>query len=287
MSLQAIRHNHLKRMIEDYPYQEIDLSTDPLFYMEMAYSSFIVATFPVADRHAIHLLNQKFVAVFTDMDEYKKSYGKNENLIPAEYDFDYILSTNVDLIINPSSENVFIDIDIFKNKPETPFFEYDSIYVGYNSDELELVARKIQNEKLNDFIQNPSRIYDYEEFFKLLKKSILLTLVYPKSSQDVADLTESIAPIKVREDGFIELFTNAGQIKRSPDTYVQVVNLAQFFEMAIRFDFEGVVLNPDTDDIRMDRDMILLNFEDFRDSYDPSKYMQAHNYAFRLEILKN
>ena len=96
------------------------------------------------------------------------------------------------------------------------------------------------------------------------------------------DFTDAMAPIIIRDDGFMEIFTNIDQVKRGPDTYVQVVNLAQFFEMAIRFDLEGMVLNPDTDDIRIDREMILLNFEEFRRNYDPSKYMQAHNYAFRL-----
>ena len=287
MILHEIKHNHLKRMIEDYQYREIELSTDPIFYMEMVYSSFIVATFLVDGRHAIHLLNQKFIAVFTDLEEYKKTYDGNENLTPAVFDFDYILSANLDLIINPSSENIFINIDDYKNKPKTPFFEYDSIYVGFNCTELELVARKIQNNALNEFIKDPSRIYNYEEFFKLLKNSILLTLVYPKSSQNVVDLKGSISPIKIRKDGFLELFTNVGQIEGDSDTYVQVVNLAHFFEMTIRFDFEGIVINPDTNDIRMDREMILLNFEEFRDSYDPSKYMQADNYAFRLDFLEN
>lgn len=282
MSLQAISHSHLKRMIEGYPYHDFDLSSDSVFHMELAYSSFIVATFPSGDGRAIHLLNEKFIAVFTDMDEYYRIYAKNDNLTPVAYDFDYILSANVDLMINPASECVFLDIDMFADKPETPFFEYDSIYVGYNCRELELVARKIRNEELNEFIQNPSRIYDYDAFFRLLKKSILLTLVYPNTTEDIADLSDGMAPIKITEDGYLELFTNISQIKRGPDSYVQVVNLAQFFEMVIRFDFEGIILNPDTDKIRMDREMILVNFECFRQSYDPSKYMQAHNYAFRL-----
>ena len=96
------------------------------------------------------------------------------------------------------------------------------------------------------------------------------------------DFTDSMAPIVIRDGGFVEIFTNISQVKRGPDTYVQVVNLAQFLEMVIRFDLEGVALNPDTDDIKISREMILLNFEEFRRNYDPSKYMHAHNNAFRL-----
>lgn len=251
--------------------------------MELAYSSFIVPTFPSGDRRAIYLLDKKAIPLFTDMNEYRKSFEGNADLTPAAYDFDYILSAHVDMVINPASENLFMDIDYFKDKAETPYFEYDSIYVGYNCAELELVARKIKNRPLKDFITNPSAIYDYESFFRLLKKSTLLTVMSLDSTEDIVDFSEGMAPIIVRDDGFLEIFTSASQIERGPDTYVQVVNLAQLFEMIMRFDFEGAVLNPDTNDVRIDREMILLNFEEFRKGYDPSKYMQAHNYAFKLK----
>ena len=277
-----VSHKHLRKLIESSSDEGIDLLYNPLFCMELAYSSFIVPTFPVGERRAIYLLDKKAIPLFTDLDEYKKSFEGNAGLSPASYDFDYILSANVDLIINPSSENLFMDIDYFRGKADTPYFEYDSPFVGYNCAELELVARKIKNDSLNEFIADPSAIYDYDAFFSLLKKSILLTVISLDSTEDVVDFTDAIAPIIIREDGFMEIFTNTGQVKRGSDTYVQVVNLAQFFEMVIRFDFEGIVLNPDTEGIRIDREMILLNFEEFRRNYDPSKYMQAHNYAFRL-----
>ena len=277
-----VSHKHLRELIESSSDEGIDLLYNPLFCIELAYSSFIVPTFPVGERRAIYLLDKKAIPLFTDLDEYKKSFEGNAGLSPASYDFDYILSANVDLIINPSSENLFMDIDYFRGKADTPYFEYDSPFVGYNCAELELVARKIKNDSLNEFIADPSAIYDYDAFFSLLKKSILLTVISLDSTEDVVDFTDAIAPIIIREDGFMEIFTNTGQVKRGSDTYVQVVNLAQFFEMVIRFDFEGIVLNPDTEGIRIDREMILLNFEEFRRNYDPSKYMQAHNYAFRL-----
>ena len=279
-----VSHRHLRKLIESSSDEGIDLLYNPLFCMELAYSSFIVPTFPVGEMRAIYLLDKKAIPLFTDLDEYKKSFEGNAGLTPASYDFDYILSANADLIINPSSENMFLDIDYFRGKAETPYFEYDSPFVGYNCAELELVARKIKNDSLNEFITEPSAIYDYEEFFTLLRKSILLTAISLDSTEDIVDFTDSMAPIVIRDDRFVEIFTNIGQVKRGPDTYVQVVNLAQFLEMAIRFDLEGVALNPDTDDIRIDREMILLNFEEFRKNYDSSKYMQAHNYAFRLVV---
>lgn len=278
-----VSHRHLRNVIGENSRRGIDLLSDPIFHMELTYSSLIVATFPVGDRHAFRLFDDDKVAVFTDMGEYDKVYGGSEGLTPASYDFDYILSAHAGLVLNPLSENVFIDFDYFQYKEETPYFEYDSFYVGYNCDELELVARNIKNRELHSFIQDPSQIYEYEPFFRLLKKSVLLTVVYPNATGNVADMTDSITPIIAREDGYLEIFTDIGQIERSPDTYVRVVNLAQLFEMVIRFDFEGAVLNPDTDGIRINREMILLNFEEFRRSYDPSKYMQAHNYAFRLQ----
>ena len=279
-----VSHRHLRNVIGKNPNRGIDLLSDPIFNMELAYSSLIVATFPVGDRHAFRLFDDDKVAVFTDMEEYDKVYGGSEGLTPRSCDFDHIISAHADLVLNPSSENVFIDFDYFQYKEETPYFEYDSIYVGYNCDELELVARNIKNRELQSFIQDPSQIYDYEPFFRLLKKSLLLTVVHPNATGNVADLTDSITPIIAREDGYLEIFTDIGQIERAPDTYVQVVNLAQFFEMIIRFDFEGAILNPDTDGLRIDREMVLLNFERFRSSYDSSKYMQAHNYAFRLSV---
>lgn len=286
MNLSSVSHNNLKRIIEGYPYQETDLSDDYIFKMELAYSTFIVPTFQVDERRAISLLENRFIPLFTDIAEYEKCYGDNGNLTPIAYDFDYILSANADMIINPESEGVFIDADLFRNKAETPFFKYGSKYVGYNCDELELVARNIRNEELCRFIENPSSIYEFESFFRLLKKSILFTLAYPNSTEDTVDLTGGVSPIMLNENKFIELFTGIDQIERSPNSYVQVINLAEFFEMVLRFDFEGIILNPDTDNVRIEREMILLNFEDFRKNYDSSKYMQSHNYAFRLESLR-
>ena len=283
MDSMRVSHRHLRKFIEDSPKRGIDLLDDPIFYMELCYSSLIVATFPVEDRRAFLLFDEDTVAVFTDIHEYDKVYGAKEGLTPMAYDFDCIISANADLVLNPASENVFINSDYFQYKEATPYFQYDSPYIGFNCAELELVARNMKNTKLKSFISDPSRIYDYGPFFCLLKKSLLLTVVHPNATGNVADLTDSIAPIIVGDEGYIELFTDIGQIERAPDTYVQVVNLAQFFEMIIRFDFEGAVLNPDTDDVRIDREMILLNFEKFRKNYDPSKYMQAHNYAFRLQ----
>ena len=72
-------------------------------------------------------------------------------------------------------------------------------------------------------------------FFTLLRKSILLTAISLDSTEDIVDFTDSMAPIVIRDDGFVEIFTNISQVKRGPDTYVQVVNLAQFLEMVIRF----------------------------------------------------
>lgn len=213
-------------------------------------------------------------------------YGANDDLSPEAYDFDYILSANVDMIINPSSEGVFLDVNLFGHKAETPFFEYDSKYAGYDCNELEIVARNIRNEDLCRFIENPSSIYDFESFFELLKKSVLLTLSYPNATEDTVDLTDAISLIILTEDKFMEIFTGIDQIRRCSDSYVQVINLAEFFEMVLRFDFEGIILNPDSDRIRIDREMILLNFEDFRNNYNSSKYMQSHNYAFRLRSLR-
>lgn len=286
MSISSVSHNHLRKLIEDYPYQEADLSTDTSFHMELAYSTFIVPTFPVNGKRAIHLLDHKFIPLFTDLDEYNGMYGDNGNLTPVAYDFDYILSANNDMILNPSSEYVFVDIDWFKDKPETPFFEYDSKYAGYNYAELELLARKIRNRQLHEYIRNQYSSYDCEEFFTLLGKSVLLTLAHLNAADDIVDLTDSLSPIIINDFGCLEIFTGIDQIRRGPDSYVQVINLAQFFEMVIRFDFEGIIINPDTDDVRISREMILLNFEKFRDNYDWSKYMQAHNYAFRLGNLK-
>ncbi|WP_405293924.1 hypothetical protein [Methanobrevibacter sp.] len=45
MDLSSVSHNNLKRIIEGYPYQESDLSSDWLFNMELVYSTFIVPTF--------------------------------------------------------------------------------------------------------------------------------------------------------------------------------------------------------------------------------------------------
>lgn len=274
----SVSHNHLRRLID----REDDVFSNPLFFKEMAYSTFIVPTFPVDDKRAMFLHDKRYVAICTDFYEYDKAYGGRDDLDPRICDFDYILSCGVDMLLNPSSENLVIDVDHFKGKSETPFFPYKSIYVGYNRDELQLIAKRIQNPRLKELMGTPGCVYD-ESFFDELARSILMTLVYPENQTgDVAYLRGNPTPLKITEDGFLELFTSNGEIRRSPDSYVQVVNLPEFMEFIIRHDHEGIVINSDTDCLVLDREMILMNFSDFRKRYDFKRFVQSHNYAFRL-----
>lgn len=277
----AVSHNHLRRLID----REDDVFSNPLFFKEMAYSSFIVPTFPVEDKRAMFLHDKRYVPIFSDFYEYDKAYGARDDLDARIYDFDYILSCGVDMVFNPSSENLVIDFDYFKGKSETPFFPYRSRYIGYNKNELHLIARRIRNPCLKKFIGTPGCVYD-ESFFEELARSTLMTLVYPENQTgDVAYFRGKPTPLKITEDGFLELFTSCEEIMRSPDSYVQIVNLPEFMEFVIRHDHEGIIINSDTDCLVLDREMILLNFGDFRSRYDFKRFVQSHNYAFKLGAL--
>lgn len=274
----SVSHDHLRKILDS----DSDPFSNPLFFKELAYSTLVVPTFPVADRYAMFLHDKRYVPVFSDFYEYDKAYGSREDLNPMVCDFDHILSCGVDLLFNLESENILIDRDWFKNKDDTPFFPYRSRYVGYNKNELHLIARRIRNPRLKEFIQTPGCVYD-DSLFDELAHSTLLTLVYPENmTADIAYFRGGPTPLKITGDGFLELFTSCEEILRGPDSYVQIVNLPQFMEFAIRNDSEGIVINSDTDCTVLDRDTILMKFSDFRGRYDFKRFVQSHNYAFRL-----
>lgn len=277
----SVSHDHLRKLIDcdDDPF------SNPLFFKELAYSTFIVPTFPVDDNRAMFLHDKRYVPILSDFYEYDKAYGMRDDLNPMISDFDHILSCGVDMLFNPSSENLVIDVDYFKGKSETPLFPYSSRYVGYNRSELNLIAKRIRNPRLKEFIGTPGCVY-YESFFEELARSTLMTLVYPENQTgDVACLRGKPTPLKITEDGFLEVFTSCEEIKRSPDSYVQIVNLPEFMEFVIRHDHGGMVINSDTDCLILDRETILMNFGDFRGRYDFKRFVQSHNYAFKLEAL--
>ena len=274
--MEHVTHNHLKRLLGDNP--DFD---DLCYMMELYYSSLIVPTFEAEGRTAFYLFSQELVPVFTDLEEYNRTYGGDRKLTPKVCDFDYILSANVDLIVNPDSDSHIIETDLLQYKRETPYYEYDSVYVGYSCRELELVARKTKNRNLKEFIRNPRAVYDYEAFFTKLRRSTLLIGSFlPDATGDVVDLTDSIAAIEIGRDGFLEFYTSMDEAKSQ--SYVQVANIAEFMEYIIRNDLEGFVINPESDSVRVTREMILLNFEEFRDNYNHDRYVRSHNYAFRV-----
>ena len=103
------------------------------------------------------------------------------------------------------------------------------------------------------------------------------------ATEDFIDMNEyGPAPINVTPEGLLELYTSKCEVANDDNTYIQLANLDYFIEYVIRNDFNGIIINPESDRLVINRDILILNFDDFRDMYDRKKYAKANDYAFKL-----
>lgn len=243
--------------------------------------------------------SSKYTPLFTDLDEFHKFY-KNSDVEVFENSFELyqnILKTSeIDgYIINPSHENYIFKKDFIlsiKNIPKTNFYSSSP----YSEDELLEIRRSIDNSDLEDFISNPSNTGNWEALFEKLAGSRLLGLMisgidlsgHAKDGLISQKSTGPLASMYVDNVGgsYATVFTSDEKIKKV-DTedfkYCQLINLATLVNFILTEDMDGLILNPESDNVLIPRTVLLkysLGFERFADD---ARLSDSIYYIFLLD----
>ena len=224
----------------------------------------------------------KLTPLFTDRDEFQKFFKDTEDIELMQNSFELyqnILKTS-DIggyILNPACEAYVFDKEFIlsiKNVPKTNFYTTNA----YTVEELKEL-KNIKNESLEEFIENPANVGNFEALFEEMSKSTLLTLMV--ADMDLSQMAQN-GVISMMDSGpLAQMYTdNVGgvyatifsseeklkKVKTSKFKYSQVVNLAMLVNFVLSEDMDGIILNHQSDDILIPRATLLrysLGFEKF------------------------
>ena len=181
-------------------------------------------------------------------------------------------------ILNPASEKyLFTDKFILgiTNLPKTNFFSDNP----YSEEELKSLNDNIDNRELEDFITDSRNIGYYEGLFEKLASSTMLALML--SANDLSDYvadgiismksTGPLAQMYVDMIGgeYATLFTSHEKMDYVGTDYFkysQIVNVATLVNFVLSEDMDGIIINPESDNVLIPRSELLkycLGFEKF------------------------
>ena len=280
-------HKHLRTVIEDIYSNDNQLTENLLTKLinEFRYSNLLIPA--KSENGTLNFIiyeenDSKFTPLFTDSDEFYKFF-KDDDIIFLENSFELyqnVLKTSEieGYILNPASEKYLFSKEFIlsiKNIPKTNFYSPNP----YTKEELLEIKNNMDNSELEEFIKNANNIGDYEGLFEKLSSSTVLTLMLADSNLDsVAEngiiSLQDYGPVAQmytdRVGGvYATIFSAEDKIqhvKTDKFKYSQIVNLATLVNFVLTEDMDGIVLNPESDNVLIPRPMLLkysLGFEKF------------------------
>ncbi|MBR1609892.1 MAG: SseB family protein [Methanobrevibacter sp.] len=280
-------HKHLRTVIEDIYSNDNQLTENLLTKLinEFRYSNLLIPA--KSENGTLNFIiyeenDSKFTPLFTDSDEFYKFF-KDDDIIFLENSFELyqnVLKTSdiEGYILNPASEKYLFSKEFIlsiKNIPKTNFYSPNP----YTKEELLEIKNNIDNSELEEFIKNANNIGDYEGLFEKLSSSTVLTLMISDSNLDsVAEngiiSLQDYGPVAQmytdRVGGvYATIFSAEDKIKHVKTDkfkYSQIVNLATLVNFVLTEDMDGIVLNPESDNVLIPRSKLLkysLGFEKF------------------------
>ncbi|MBR5954640.1 MAG: SseB family protein [Methanobrevibacter sp.] len=277
-------HKHLRNVIEDIYSNDNQLTEELTFKLinEFRYSNLYIPA-----KRANGTLNfiiyeddgGKITPLFTDQDEFHKFFKDEDDIQIIQNSFELyqnILKTSAieGYILNPASEKYLFKKEFIlsiKHIPKTNFYSSNP----YSKEELKDLKDSMDNSALEGFIENPNNIGDYERLFEHMADSTFLTLMLSdlnlKADDGIIDLRETGPKASMHVDRiggeYATIFTSEGKmksIKTDKIKYSQIVNLATLVNFVLTEDLDGIVLNPETDNVLITRTTLLkysLGFE--------------------------
>ena len=280
MRKSTIRHEHLKEVINKLKNSpDMENESEETFirlFAELKHSCLLVAGNIEGDEIKMLVASipgMKFGMLFTDMDEYMKVFPDfSTNVIeqPFAVYYDHLIKSDLDgFIINFKSECFILPKDGIEDLGDMPEFLYSN-KDSYTSQELKTLKDSINNASLESFIENPKNIGRYEELFEEISSSTMLTLML---SDD--DLTEHAVDGVIRQDqtnplgylyvdkmggDYATVYTSEEKMKcinTDANKYSQIVNFSQLTNFTLNDDMDGIIINPESDNILLTRDTLL------------------------------
>ena len=299
-----LRHENLRRYLKVFEEDGEDMSDEDFCRLieEFKHSSLIiagdvgvdsisgVAMFPHEDK--------KYGFLFTDMDEFRKFVPEGESG-SKEFTFEFYKEM-VDrgfvdgFILNPASESFLMLKEIFDGIGALPQQDYLP-EESYTSDELKSLRDDMDNERLEGFLKDPSNRGRYEELFGEISASTLLTLMVSREDLD-GFAEDGVISMKDAPMGFLYIdkvggkyatvYTSEARIAdvHTPlNKYSQIVNFSQITNYALHDDLDGIIINPNSDNVILTRDVLLDYWQVLEKFCNDSRLNTAIMHMFLIE----
>lgn len=260
----------LKKSFEDAPdelYERLD--------SELKHSCLIIPGDVRGDQIKLptaEIGGMKFIPLFTDMDEFRKAFpdfGVESRENPFATYLKMLRKSDLHgIIINLESEMFVLTKDCFEENmplPETEYSDDDS----YTSDELKNLKDHISNDDLENFLENPKNVGRYEELFEMISNSTVLTLMVSRHDL-TCHASNGVISMKENPMGFIYIDKTGGEyatlytseekmdyVNTPLNKYSQIVNFSQLTNFSLYDDLDGIIINPNSDNIVLTRDILL------------------------------
>ena len=281
-------HKHLRVVIEDIYANDNELTNDLTLRLihEFRYSNLYIPA--KRENFTLNFIiyeddnGLKLTPLFTDVDEFNKFFKDEEDIELMQNSFELyqnILKTSdiEGYILNPATEKYVFTKEFImeiRNVPKTNFYSTNT----YTVDELKRM-KDSANGGLEAFIENPNNIGDYEALFEMMSRSSLLTMMVsdvdlaPMASDGVISMMDSGPLAQMYTDNvggvYATLFSSEDKMKQVETDrfrYSQVVNLAMLVNFVLSEDMDGIILNPQSDNVLIPRITLLkysIGFERF------------------------
>ena len=293
-------HKHLRTVIEDIYSNENQLTEELTARLihEFRYSNLYIPAKRENDTLNFIIYEDegsKLTPLFTDMDEFRKFYKNDENIQVLQNPFELyqnvLKTTDIDgYVLNPSTEKYLFKKEFIlaiKNIPKTNFYTTNP----YSQEELLSLKKSVDNTDLESFIGDRSYVGDYESLFEKMANSQLLGLMLSDLSIDkeIISLKQSgpIASMYTDNIGgvYATVFTSESKmdvINTDKNKYSQIVNLATLVNFILTEDMDGLILNPESDNVLIPRVTLLrysLGFEMYANN---ERLSEAMYYLFKI-----
>ena len=265
--MKDITHKYLRKEMMDFDHSD-DLDG---FLAELEYSTLIGPKLYFHGFSKMEYAELDFVPLFTDFHEYEK-HEHPKDAFPQSNEFSFYLDflSNEDIegfIINPESEQFFIGSEFFEIM--MPNHAFDNKGKRPTSDEMIKIRQSIDNASLKEYLKGTVFI-NLHELMDKLTETDSLTLLKSKDpiKTEIDIMPRERTPLyvhRLRRDRYALIFTGDEEINvSSRDGYFcQLVDMPFLMKHVLNSDLEGIILNPNSDNIKISRDAIRHWMKDF------------------------
>lgn len=292
-------HKHLRTVIEDI-YSNDNRLTEELtsrLINEFRYSNLYIPA--KKEKGTLNFIIYEdedtiITPLFTDLDEFRKFYRQDDiQVLQNSFELYQNILKTTDIegyILNPASEKYLFKKEFIlaiSNIPKTNFYTTNP----YSEEELLNLKNSIDNRKLEAFIENRANIGDFEGLFEHMANSRLLALM-------LSDLDVEKEMICLKETGpiasmhmdrvggiYATVFTSEAkmaEINTNRHKYSQLINLATLVNFILTEDMDGLIINPETDNVLIPRASLLRYSLGFEKYANDERLSEAMFYIFKI-----